>query len=797
MSTPWKILGIKAGSDRDTIRRAYAKKLKGVNPEDDPEGFMRLRQAHDDALAQLKWRQQLPQPDDHDEDAEPADLGWVGPPPDGPHGSGATAADALPDAEPSSPPPRPAPPAPDPETQARAAARAAEQADLAARQQAFIDAIADGPDGQQAALHHLLAAPALESITTRARIEGWIAATLCHRLPASDPLVVPVITLFGWGEIGAAAANADVAALLQRRQEGEFVARIARPHADLNQGYKALSRPPGPRWRMRLSALFGGRMPGEVAQILGLADGPLPGIADWLDKEATAFWRDWLSKPRLRLWMILTMFPLAAVALVAVLEPLPWPEGVKGAIGLIAYAAPFGLLWLLGFRRRFLADWQRPDWQYRAWAYAVPALPLLAAAWPPFVELGPLWLLMVTAVVALVLVSVQRLLPDAPKTLMIGLIRAGPAWFFLGVLLVGAPMAGWAKPVLGLLVPALAIVWWQGGDELSWQAQRWLGRWTVWAVSGLAGLVVAVAGGLLAPGGETTGDANIWLPRALALLPLALILLLIGFRLASGWLQAVPLLVLLAMMQMAIIATPDRPSRLGVPPLSRPGTPAGAVGEPMSWIAAQPLLQGQKPGEYRFRARLDITDKGRVSRCVLEDGTGVAQLDQAICPDLKRNGHYVAALGGDGRWVASAVTLSGGWTVRPGTRPQAAAPPPIAIPTPRLPEPVISCAGVGDGGTGPMVAEPCMPEKWVQDGEYPAAALALGQSGLVGYRLLVDVAGRVESCDIVESSGHAALDKGTCDLIERRARFVPARGVDGQPMPWSYRGRVKWALDRR
>jgi hypothetical protein len=49
----------------------------------------------------------------------------------------------------------------------------------------------------------------------------------------------------------------------------------------------------------------------------------------------------------------------------------------------------------------------------------------------------------------------------------------------------------------------------------------------------------------------------------------------------------------------------------------------------------------------------------------------------------------------------------------------------------------------------------------------------------------------------VESSGHAALDKGTCDLVGRRARFVPARGVDGSPMEWSYRGRIRWQLASR
>lgn len=53
---PWTVLGLKPGADRAEIRRAYARLLKTTNPEDDPEGFMRLREAHDAALNQLQWR---------------------------------------------------------------------------------------------------------------------------------------------------------------------------------------------------------------------------------------------------------------------------------------------------------------------------------------------------------------------------------------------------------------------------------------------------------------------------------------------------------------------------------------------------------------------------------------------------------------------------------------------------------------------------------------------------------------------------------------------------------------------
>ncbi|MCL2421380.1 MAG: tetratricopeptide repeat protein [Defluviitaleaceae bacterium] len=68
--TNWTILNISPTDDREAIRRAYMSQLPKYNPEDNPEGFARLRTAYEEILKELD----NPQTDETAEDTTPMGL---------------------------------------------------------------------------------------------------------------------------------------------------------------------------------------------------------------------------------------------------------------------------------------------------------------------------------------------------------------------------------------------------------------------------------------------------------------------------------------------------------------------------------------------------------------------------------------------------------------------------------------------------------------------------------------------------------------------------------------------------
>ena len=68
------ILEIDGLTDERSIKAAYMKKLKVTNPEDDPEGFRKLREAYEQALLLLQEAQEGNQ----EEEKEKTDIDlWI------------------------------------------------------------------------------------------------------------------------------------------------------------------------------------------------------------------------------------------------------------------------------------------------------------------------------------------------------------------------------------------------------------------------------------------------------------------------------------------------------------------------------------------------------------------------------------------------------------------------------------------------------------------------------------------------------------------------------------------------
>ncbi len=81
--------------------------------------------------------------------------------------------------------------------------------------------------------------------------------------------------------------------------------------------------------------------------------------------------------------------------------------------------------------------------------------------------------------------------------------------------------------------------------------------------------------------------------------------------------------------------------------------------------------------------------------------------------------------------------------------------------------------------------------------DYPASAQASGAEGTSQATITIGPDGRVAGCNITRSSGNSALDAATCNIIRRRAKFVPAKDSNGNavsdtittpPITWRLEG---------
>lgn len=118
--------------------------------------------------------------------------------------------------------------------------------------------------------------------------------------------------------------------------------------------------------------------------------------------------------------------------------------------------------------------------------------------------------------------------------------------------------------------------------------------------------------------------------------------------------------------------------------------------------------------------------------------------------------------------------IDGDWTV------------PLPLPEPApLPSPTFDPISASPKGN---------PGGWITNDDYRPSWINRGFSGVANFTLVIDARGRVSRCSITGSTGHSALDEATCRLLERRARFEPAKDSSGNVVAGSYRSSVRWTI---
>ncbi len=76
--------------------------------------------------------------------------------------------------------------------------------------------------------------------------------------------------------------------------------------------------------------------------------------------------------------------------------------------------------------------------------------------------------------------------------------------------------------------------------------------------------------------------------------------------------------------------------------------------------------------------------------------------------------------------------------------------------------------------------------------DYPPASWIAGEEGTVYYELTVGEDGNVRACDIIDSSGFAALDAKTCEIAFDRGQFSAATDEEGNPVAGVHRDFQVW-----
>jgi TonB family protein len=86
------------------------------------------------------------------------------------------------------------------------------------------------------------------------------------------------------------------------------------------------------------------------------------------------------------------------------------------------------------------------------------------------------------------------------------------------------------------------------------------------------------------------------------------------------------------------------------------------------------------------------------------------------------------------------------------------------------------------------------PEAWLRPEDYPTGAVAMGQSGIVQFRLDIEADGRVVGCHVLARTNPDVFADATCRAVTKRAKLEPALDAGGKPVRSFWIRRVIWRI---